>query len=202
VAADVGQEVQQHLVEPTVDGGTTFASGLWTVTEVINYFNQRQYRFLRDTQLLLTRTSLVTTPNVNRQPLPTDWIVTSRATWQDIANMFTEIPRGDTWEADHAILDWPYNGSQRPQLWTDGGVSDPLPITFARQPPLGATHIIVSDCRWIGTAPVTDDRTVWIRPRMAATGTLWTPRGLAAAVRQGELGVTPEIVARIRRWTG
>ena len=113
-------EVQQHLVEPTVDGGTTFASGLWTVTEVINYFNQRQYRFLRDTQLLLTRTSLVTTPNVNRQPLPTNWIVTSRAAWQDITNVFTEIPRGDTWEADHAILDWPYNGAQRPQLWTDG----------------------------------------------------------------------------------
>jgi len=92
------------------------------------------------------------------------------------------------------------HGSERWRL-TDGGVSDPLPIAFSRQPPLGATHVIVSDCGWIGATPVTDGRTVWIRPRMAATGTLWTPRGLAAAVRQGELAVTPEIVARIRRWT-
>jgi hypothetical protein len=35
---------------------------------------------------------------------------------------------------------------------------------------------------------------------MPATGTLWTPRGLAAAVRQGETAVTREVVARVRRW--
>jgi NTE family protein len=85
-------------------------------------------------------------------------------------------------------------------LLTDGGISDPLPIAFARRLPLGATHVIVSDCRWIGTTQATDDHAVWIRPRMPATGTLWTPRGLAAAVRQGEVAVTREVVARVRRW--
>src|SRR5262245_35758515 len=30
---------------------------------------------------------------------------------------------------------------------TDGGVSDPVPLKFAR-PVMGATHVIVSDCRW------------------------------------------------------
>jgi NTE family protein len=93
------------------------------------------------------------------------------------------------------------HGDERWRL-TDGGVSDPLPIAFARRAPLGATHIIVSDCRWIGTAQPADETTVWIRPRMPATGTLWTPRGLADAVRQGELAVTPEIGTRIRRWLG
>lgn len=115
-------EVQQHLVEPTVDGGATFGSGLWTVTEVIGYFNQRQYRFLKDTQILLTRAALPTTPNVNRQPYPSDWIVTSHASWQATDGSFVEIPRGDTWEADHAILDWPQNGAQRPALRTDAEV--------------------------------------------------------------------------------
>ena len=91
------------------------------------------------------------------------------------------------------------HGDERWRL-TDGGVSDPLPIAFARRAPLGATHVIVSDCRWIGTVPATDDRTVWIRPRMPATGTLWTPRGLAAAVRHGEAAVTGDILARVRRW--
>ena len=84
---------------------------------------------------------------------------------------------------------------------TDGGVSDPVPLAFSRRPPIGATHVIVSDCRWIGTTPVTDDQTVWIRPRMANTGTLWSPRrGLLEAVRNGEAAVNEEVLACIGRW--
>jgi predicted acylesterase/phospholipase RssA len=84
---------------------------------------------------------------------------------------------------------------------TDGGISDPVPISFARGAQIGATHVIVSDCRWLGRAPAIDSRTIWIRPRMAHTGTLWSPRrGLLAAVRDGEAAVTEEVVARIRGW--
>src|SRR5262249_1239824 len=42
---------------------------------------------------------------------------------------------------------------------TDGGVSDPVPVAFARHPSVGATHVIVSDCRWIGDVPKTDRNT-------------------------------------------
>jgi NTE family protein len=84
---------------------------------------------------------------------------------------------------------------------TDGGVSDPVPVAFARHPAVGATHVIVSDCRWIGGVPATGDSTVWVRPRMADTGTLWSPRrGLLSAVRNGEAAVTEPILARIREW--
>ena len=85
-------------------------------------------------------------------------------------------------------------------LLTDGGVSDPVPVDFARAAPLDATHVIVSDTRWIGTRRHTDPHTVWIRPRMPGTGTLWTRRGLAAAVRCGEAAVTADILERIRAW--
>src|SRR5438552_3956303 len=60
-------------------------------------------------------------------------------------------------------------------LLTDGGVSDPVPLAFARRPAIAATHVIVSDCRWCGTVSATDEKTVWIRPRLASTGTLWAP---------------------------
>jgi NTE family protein len=84
---------------------------------------------------------------------------------------------------------------------TDGGISDPVPLAFCRCPAIGATHVIVSDCRWIGMAPATDAETVWIRPRMPNTGTLWSPRrGLLAAVRNGEAAVNEEVLARIGRW--
>jgi predicted acylesterase/phospholipase RssA len=86
-------------------------------------------------------------------------------------------------------------------LLTDGGISDPVPLAFARCPPLGATHLIVSDCRSMGTVPLPAEDSVWIRPWMATSGTLWAPRrGLLSAVRQGEAAVTDEIIARIRAW--
>ena len=66
-------------------------------------------------------------------------------------------------------------GGERWML-TDGGLSDPLPLAFARRPPLAATHLIVSDCRWVGTPPAPARDVVWIRPRMVSTGTLWAPR--------------------------
>src|SRR5206468_11368117 len=81
---------------------------------------------------------------------------------------------------------------------TDGGVSDSVPLAFARSPAIGATHVIVSDCRWIGRVPRLDATTTWIRPRLVSTGTLWTPLGgLVATVRDGEESVTDRIVNRI-----
>jgi NTE family protein len=93
------------------------------------------------------------------------------------------------------------SGQERLEL-TDGGVSDPVPVAFARSPAIGATHVIVSDCRWLGRIPATDATTAWIRPRMMKTGTLWSPRrGLVSAVRGGEDAVTDAILHRIRSWT-
>lgn len=91
-------------------------------------------------------------------------------------------------------------GSEELRL-TDGGVSDAVPIAFARSRLVGATRVIVSDCRWFGRVPATDADTVWIRPRLAGTGTLWSPaRGLTAAIREGEAAVTDEALARISHW--
>jgi NTE family protein len=85
---------------------------------------------------------------------------------------------------------------------TDGGISDCLPIAFARRPPLSATHLIVSDCRWLATDPPdTSEHLVYVRPRLATTGTLWAPSStLLASVRHGAAAVTDEIVDRIRDW--
>jgi NTE family protein len=84
---------------------------------------------------------------------------------------------------------------------TDGGLSDPVPIAFARRPPLGATHVIVSDVRWFGKQAGDAENVVWIKPRLPHAGTLWSPRhGLLSAVAQGEEAVTDDVVARIRHW--
>jgi predicted acylesterase/phospholipase RssA len=88
-------------------------------------------------------------------------------------------------------------GRQRALI--DGGISDPVPMAFARR--LGATHLIVSDARWLGTARRFTRDVVWIRPRMASTGTLWAPRqSLTATVEQGDAAVTDEVISEIRAW--
>jgi NTE family protein len=86
----------------------------------------------------------------------------------------------------------------------DGGLSDGLPVAFARQAPLSATHLIVSDCRWVPDHPLRDDdQTVYVRPQIAATGTLRAPSStLVAAVREGAAAVTEEILRRLERWRG
>jgi len=85
---------------------------------------------------------------------------------------------------------------------TDGGVSDAVPLGFARGPAIGATHVIVSDSRWVGRIPSIDAATAWIRPRMFSTGTLWSTRhGLTPAIRDGEAAVTGPILDRIRAWS-
>jgi len=83
---------------------------------------------------------------------------------------------------------------------TDGGLSDPVPLTFARR--IGATHLIVSDCCGGHRARIpADARTVWIRPLLRTTGTLWSPReGLLATVRAGEAAVTREALDVIKGW--
>lgn len=93
------------------------------------------------------------------------------------------------------------NGAASLRL-TDGGISDCLPIAFATRAPLSATHLIVSDCRWLAIHPPgEEDRLVYVRPRRLATGTLWAPSStLREAVRQGAAAVTDDILERIKSW--
>jgi NTE family protein len=85
---------------------------------------------------------------------------------------------------------------------TDGGVSDCLPVAFAQRPPLSATHLIISDCRWLPSRhPPEAEHIVYLRPRLSTTGTLWAPTStLLSAVRQGRRAVTNEFLDTIQSW--
>jgi NTE family protein len=87
---------------------------------------------------------------------------------------------------------------------SDGGISDCLPVAFARRPPLSATHVIVSDCRSFAAGrPQHGDDTVFIRPPLFSTGALWSSSStLIDAVRRGSGAVTQPILERVDRWLG
>lgn len=90
----------------------------------------------------------------------------------------------------------------KPLYLTDGGLSDCLPVAFAQHPPLSATHVVVSDCRWLRRRPPQGgDNIVFVRPPLMATGTLWTPSAtLLAAVQDGKAAVTQQVLNRIHGW--
>jgi NTE family protein len=84
----------------------------------------------------------------------------------------------------------------------DGGISDSLPVDFVRSPLLGATHVIVSDCRYSApAAPSGDDSLIYIRPDLDGIRALRAPRtALMKAVWRGEAAVTAVVVDQIHRW--
>lgn len=91
------QEIQAVLQEDA-----TFSNGIWSLTEVVAYFNQRQYRFLVETKCIAAFQTLGWVAGVPQQALPTDWIATIEAAWHDLAtNLWTPLPRTDFFEMDH-----------------------------------------------------------------------------------------------------
>jgi NTE family protein len=84
----------------------------------------------------------------------------------------------------------------------DGGISDSLPVDFARSPLMGATHVILSDCRYSAPAPPSgDDSLIYIRPDLDGIRPLRAPRtALMDAVLRGEAAVTADVVDQIRSW--
>lgn len=85
----------------------------------------------------------------------------------------------------------------------DGGIGDSLPIDFARSPALGATHLVVSDCRLVAAAPPQENESlIYIRPELDGLRTLHGPRtALINAVASGEAAVTPAVMERLQDWS-
>ena len=83
----------------------------------------------------------------------------------------------------------------------DGGFSDSVPVDFARGTDLGATHLIVSDCRQWGRAVPADDRIICVRPALRGFGAMRSVSfSLTEAVAAGEAAVTPAVLAQVQTW--
>jgi len=85
----------------------------------------------------------------------------------------------------------------------DGGISDSLPIAFIRSAHMGATHVIVSDCRNVAQAPPPiDDATVYLRPDLEDIRPFHAPiAALLEAVGRGESALSDEGIRKIQQWS-
>lgn len=116
---DLLTEIQGVMIE-SEDGGATWASGFWTVAEVIDYMNDRQRDFLKETFCLITPAVLSTVANLLRHPLPQDWIATYAVHWHATDGTRKELPRSDSFEADLGLTSWAYDTKPKPDLCSDG----------------------------------------------------------------------------------
>lgn len=107
---EVLDEIQYHLLE-VPDFGGSFGSGLWTITEVVNYINLRTYRFLLESGLLQRRTTLAAIAGTPEVDLPTDLIDIKRVAWITQAGAIGELPREDLEQVDAWIPDWETTGA-------------------------------------------------------------------------------------------
>lgn len=97
-------EIQAHLLED-INGGVSFSSGLWTVTEVLNYLNHRIARFLMETGCLQVHTTQAAAAAADFYDLPTDLIDLRHVSWIR-GSMTTVLPRADSLQVDLAFDNW------------------------------------------------------------------------------------------------
>lgn len=110
--------VQRKLLE-TANGGQSYDSELWTAAEGYHAAEQAQDRLLAATHALVTITTIAGVIGQARYALPTDWLCTVAAAWQDTATgTIVELPLGDTLQVDLVIPTWAtVNG--RPRVFAD-----------------------------------------------------------------------------------
>lgn len=111
-------ELQSAVLNPR-DLGVTWVNGLWDTTEVLNRMNERQNRFLKHTQLLIGTANLLVGAGIHRVALPQDWLLTAGVVWRGADGTVKDLPRGDSFEADHGLVTWPTTTADAPDLYFD-----------------------------------------------------------------------------------
>lgn len=100
-------ETLQYAAFEAPDLGATWPSGLWTRSEVLDYLNERQSRFLKASLIQLGIAN--SAPVLARQSvvaLPSDWIATLSVVWYGSDGQVRELIRSDTFELDHGEVSW------------------------------------------------------------------------------------------------
>ncbi len=99
-------DIQRLMIEPTVDGGLTWTSTLWTGTEVLAYANQRQNRFLGETCLTGGWFEQATLAQ-EIQTLDEDVIYVKHAILENAAGVCHPLLPVSRFSADLALRGWP-----------------------------------------------------------------------------------------------
>jgi len=124
--------VQLSLLEPDTQGAF-YQSKIWTPTQVIQYLNDRQRRFLSESGVSVMVAYQAGQSNQFRYSIPQNVIDLRRVAWANETDpmAYTELPRATGWELDHGVTGWPTKTATRPEVYME----DHLPsLTIAVNP--------------------------------------------------------------------
>lgn len=98
-------ELQYALMEPP-DGGASWPGETWDRDEVIDDMNAGVRSLLRNTQLVVTPTTLAVLAGAISVALPADWIATCHLVWRALDGTRTPLGLVDSFEGDLALPSW------------------------------------------------------------------------------------------------
>jgi len=144
---DIFTELKYALIAPDPTVVNTWDDSLlWSHDEILELLKQRQAKFLLLTGCTMSRTTIGGTPHVYRFSLPGDTALLRYVYWKSvgIANLhasrwYTELVRGDSFQADHGDSDWASDAQSRPTLYMDAEVPT-LQVQIA--PPASALGVL------------------------------------------------------------
>lgn len=112
-------EIQRAVLE-TDDEGATFPNGFWTAAEVIQYLNNRQQQFIKETGVIVGLADITATGGTRQNTLPDDWMVTHRVVYVDSNSIKQPLDQDTSLAADLGIASWTTSGTEEPRIFIDG----------------------------------------------------------------------------------
>lgn len=97
------EEIQRHMLEPTIDNGQTWS--IWTLTQIVGYLNERLTRFELETGLIRSSTSIPVDAGTNVVNLPSNMVDLYRLTWTE-AGSVSSLETTDTFMLDNGSPGW------------------------------------------------------------------------------------------------
>jgi hypothetical protein len=129
-------ELQYALMEPP-NGGQSFPSEVWTRDEVIEAVNGGERSILRETYLLVSRTTVAVLAGATSVALPADWLATLSGAWLTAGNVRTPLSPADAFEVDTDSPGWE-NTSGTPLVYLDSD-GDTLTLRLSPIPSANGT---------------------------------------------------------------
>jgi len=126
--------------------GTTLQTTMFSISQILASLNQRQWRFLRDTGCIATRTTIAAPAGQQRYTLPADYVDTLRLTFTPNGESTYALQRVDAWEIDNGQSDANYSSGE-PVVWNESNMPTrtlqvaPLPINSGT---LGQLYVAVN----------------------------------------------------------
>ena len=102
---DLLKEMEYRLLEngDADADGIGLLTTLWTISELTDALNNTQRRFMKDTGIVLTISTIGGVPMQRRYTASDEVITIRRVTWKDFDGDIVALTRTDAWEADAAL---------------------------------------------------------------------------------------------------